>query len=79
MTIKMPYAKPVSVERRAADFISMAGAGAGAAPVEAPEKRTVVNMRLDPTLLRQIDAAAKKQGVSRTAWLSMAAAERLGQ
>jgi hypothetical protein len=75
----MPYAKPVSVERRAAEFILRAGAGAAPVEAEAPEKRTVVNMRLDPTLLRQIDAAAKKQGVSRTAWLSMAAAEKLGQ
>jgi hypothetical protein len=78
MTIKMPYAKPVNVERRAVEFISRAG-GQSPSEDEPPAKRTVVNMRLDPALLRQIDAAAKKQGVSRTAWLSMAAAEKLGQ
>jgi predicted DNA binding CopG/RHH family protein len=79
MTIKMPSAKLVSVDRRAAEFISRAGTDQPSAAVDETTKRTVVNMRLDPALLRRIDAAAKKQGVTRTAWLSMAAAEKLGE
>jgi hypothetical protein len=36
-------------------------------------------MRLDTDLLRRIDAAAKRQGITRTAWLSLAAARMLGE
>jgi predicted DNA binding CopG/RHH family protein len=42
-------------------------------------KKTVVNMRLDTALLRRIDAAAKRQGITRTAWLSVAAARLLDE
>jgi len=39
----------------------------------------VVNSRWDAELLRRIDQAARKQGISRTAWLHVAAAEKLGR
>jgi hypothetical protein len=43
-----------------------------------PDKpKMVVNMKLDVVLVRRIDAAAKRMGVSRTAWMSMAAGEKL--
>jgi hypothetical protein len=44
---------------------------------EPGKPKMVVNMKLDVALVRRIDAAAKRMGVSRTAWMSMAAGEKL--
>ncbi len=72
MTIRIPHnVKPAS-ERKADAFIQ----GADAAQ---PEGKSVVNMRFDSALLRRIDAAAKRQGISRTAWLHVAASKALGE
>jgi hypothetical protein len=40
--------------------------------------RAMVNMRFDPGLLARIDAAARAQGITRTAWLHGAAVRALG-
>ena len=48
-------------------------------PVEPDPKRARVMMRFDPTLLGRIDAAAKRRGVSRTAWLHMVASRALDE
>jgi hypothetical protein len=76
MTIKVPYIvkPPSSAESRADEFI--AGAGNGKPEVAETGKATV-NMRFDAILLAKIDAAARKQGISRTAWLHVAAAKAL--
>jgi hypothetical protein len=37
-----------------------------------------VSLRFDPQLLSRVDAAAKRLGISRTAWLHLAAGELLG-
>jgi hypothetical protein len=39
--------------------------------------KAVVNMRFDARLLARIDAAARRQGISRTAWLHVAASRAL--
>jgi len=39
--------------------------------------KSVVNMRFDARLLGRIDAAARRQGISRTAWLHVAASKAL--
>jgi predicted HicB family RNase H-like nuclease len=41
--------------------------------------KTVINMRFDSALLQRIDAAAKRQGISRTAWVHVAAANALDE
>ncbi len=65
-------------ERRIEAFI--AGAGTTAAPEPQHDaKRTRVMMRFDPALLRRVDAAAKRRGVTRTAWLHMVASRALDQ
>jgi hypothetical protein len=74
MTIKMAHsARPV--EDRADAFI------AGAAKVMPRQDenagKSVVNMRFDARLLGRIDAAARRQGISRTAWLHVAASKAL--
>ena len=80
MAIKMPHAvRSASSEEKAAAFISGAGAPRSA-PAPVPEQeagKTTVNMRFDAALLRRIDRAAKGQGISRTAWLHVAASKAL--
>ncbi len=79
MSIRVPHnVKPSSsteTDRKAAAFI--AGSGKASAPADA--SKTVVNLRFDSALLAKIDAAAKRQGVTRTAWLHRAAFDALGE
>ena len=80
MAIKMPHTvRSANSEEKAAAFISEAGAPrSAAAPAAGQEARkTTVNMRFDAALLQRIDRAAKGQGISRTAWLHVAAAKAL--
>ena len=80
MAIKMPHnVKPVEVDAKAEAFIQGAGNSRltpALVAVTEPEK-TTVNMRFDVALLKRIDAAAKAQGISRTAWLHVAASKAL--
>ncbi|HZG66535.1 MAG TPA: hypothetical protein VEZ12_07310 [Herpetosiphonaceae bacterium] len=65
-------------ERKIEAFI--AGANGNAEQEHEPDaKRARVMMRFDPTLLRRVDAAAKRRGVTRTAWLHMVASRALDQ
>jgi hypothetical protein len=80
MTIKLPHAvRPVNSDEKAAAFISGAGAPRIApAPIAEHEAgKTTVNMRFDAALLKRIERAAKGQGISRTAWLHVAASKAL--
>jgi hypothetical protein len=48
------------------------------APVAEQEAgKTTINMRFDAALLKRIDQSAKSQGISRTAWLHVAASKVL--
>jgi hypothetical protein len=48
------------------------------APASPPEYgKAIVNMRFDAGMLARIDAAARRQGISRTAWLHVAASKAL--
>jgi hypothetical protein len=80
MTIKMPHiVKPGDTDRKAKAFI--AGGALKATPA-APDDiagKAVVNMRFDGQLLARVDAAAKRQGISRTAWLHVATSRALDQ
>ena len=63
-------------DQRAEKFISGAGeaseAFAAEQPAQAPQKRQkqMTTLRFDPDLLRRIDAAAARHGISRAAWIS---------
>jgi hypothetical protein len=76
VTIKMPHAvKLVSDDAKAAAFI---GAASATREIQDdPAGKVVVNMRFDAQLLARVDAAARRQGISRTAWLHVAAARAL--
>ena len=69
--VKLPKA---GADGKAEAFI--AGAAKGAAPNSGPSK-VVVNMRFDADLLARVDEAARRHGVSRTAWLHIIATRAL--
>ena len=52
-------------EKAAEAFI----AGAGGAPEQAVGHKTPVMIRFDRELLDRVDAAAKRRGISRSAWV----------
>ena len=69
---------PDEQERRIETFISGAESREEAGPnSQTAAKRARVMMRFDPALLARIDTAAKRHGVSRTAWLHMIASRAL--
>jgi hypothetical protein len=63
-------------DRQAEAFIAKA-IPTPAAPAPPPEHKAIVNMRFDAGMLGRIDAAARRQGISRTAWLHVAASKAL--
>jgi hypothetical protein len=74
MTIRAaPSVKSADPHQKAAAFV----AGSTKAPAEST--KIVVNLRFDAALLAKIDAAAKRQGITRTAWLHRAAFDALGE
>ena len=76
------------IERRTAELNERAD-GAAPGPIESvalpatPASQdddtgiATISLRFDTQVLARIDAAAKQQGISRTAWLHVAASERL--
>ena len=54
---------PRAEDRAAEQFI------AGASKAESGNRRVVTTLRFDPDLLARIDAAAKRRGISRSAWI----------
>jgi hypothetical protein len=75
MTIKMAQSARPAEDRKAEAFI--AGAATAAPMRDEDAGKAVVNMRFDARLLALIDAAARRQGISRTAWLHVAASRAL--
>ena len=43
------------------------------------QNKVVVNMRFDPPLLAKVDAAARRKGLTRTAWLHWVGEEALAR
>ncbi len=65
--------KPKSNRPAATDKAEAFIKGAAKDDISPEQSKIVTTLRFDPTLLQQIDQAAKKRGVSRTAWIMMAA------
>jgi predicted HicB family RNase H-like nuclease len=57
--------QPADPEKAAEAFI----AGAGSGPEQADTRKTPVMIRFDRDLLERVDAAAKRRGISRSAWV----------
>jgi hypothetical protein len=62
-------------EKKAMAFIG--GKAAAPAAADPLASKAVVNLRMDGEVLARIDAEAKRLGISRTAWLHVAAHEKL--
>jgi hypothetical protein len=75
MTIKMAQSVRPAEDRKAEAFIADATKTAPAEIQDEDTGKVVVNMRFDARLLTRIDAAARRQGISRTAWLHVAASK----
>ncbi len=58
-----------NIDEKAAAFISAAGQEEKGSPQPEKENKKPVMVRFDPQLLEQVDEAAKKRGVSRSAWI----------
>lgn len=72
MTIKMA---PKAADKKAEAFI--AGSSKKGTDQSPDSGKVVVNLRMDADLLGRIDAAAKRMGISRTAWLHVVASKAL--
>ena len=46
---------------------------------EATTKKTPIMMRFDPEVLKRVDEAAKRRGVSRSAWIQFTVSRALDQ
>ncbi len=78
MAIRLPHAvKSADPDQKAAAFIAGSTKVAVVEPVESA--KVVVNLRFDAVLLAKVDTAAKRQGITRTAWLHRAAFDALGE
>ncbi len=78
MAIRLPPGvKSAEADQKAAAFIA-GSSKAAVATVEAEAAKVVVNLRFDAVLLAKVDASAKRQGITRTAWLHRAAFDALG-
>jgi predicted HicB family RNase H-like nuclease len=64
---------PAAVQERAAEaFIQGA-----AKPEGGGERKTPIMLRFDAALLRRVDSAAKRRGISRSAWIAFKVSEAL--
>lgn len=66
---------PDATDQQAEAFISGAGQPAGASQKDQNKKPTMI--RIAPDLLERIDRAAKRLGISRSAFIVSSAAEKL--
>jgi uncharacterized protein (DUF4415 family) len=66
-----------SDEEAAEAFISGAGQASKAGSGEA--KKVPVMMRFDPDVLKRVDTAAKRRGISRSAWIQFTVSRALDQ
>jgi len=66
----------LNTERAAEAFIS----GAGEEEEVSPSTRKIpIMMRFDPSVLAKVDAAAKRRGISRSAWIQFTVSRALDQ
>ncbi len=64
-------------DRVAEQFI--AGAGTAVAAAEQHSRKTPIMVRFDPTLLKRVDIAAKRRGVSRSSWMQYVISKMLDE
>lgn len=70
-------APPAVAQERAAEAFIQGAAKAAAAEPEAGARKTPIMLRFDAALLRRVDSAAKRRGISRSAWIAFKVSEAL--
>lgn len=72
---------PVADRDKAAEVFIQAAASGGVAPAgDLPAdgaRKTPIMLRFDAGLLRRVDTAAKRRGISRSAWIAFKVSEAL--
>lgn len=64
-----------NIEQAAEAFIS----GTREEEVKPPTKKIPIMMRFDPSVLEKVDAAAKRRGISRSAWIQFTVSRAIDQ
>ena len=70
---------PHNDDAAAEAFIAKAGRATRAPQEAEDERRKPVTMRYDPDILKRVDAAAKRLGISRSAYVHIALSRALDQ
>jgi predicted HicB family RNase H-like nuclease len=68
---------PAAAQERAAEAFIQGAAKSAAAEPEPGGRKTPIMLRFDATLLRRVDSAAKRRGISRSAWIAFKVSEAL--
>lgn len=68
---------PVAQERAAEAFIQGAAKSAVVEPEAGGGRKTPIMLRFDAALLRRVDSAARRRGISRSAWIAFKVSEAL--
>lgn len=66
-----------AVQERAAEAFIQGAAKAAAEPEGGGGRKTPIMLRFDAALLRRVDSAAKRRGISRSAWIAFKVSEAL--
>lgn len=75
---KSPAAAVPNPDEAAEAFIQGAGGSASiASPAADGTRKTPIMLRFDAGLLRRVDVAAKRRGISRSAWIAFKVSEAL--
>jgi hypothetical protein len=67
------------MEQAAEAFISGAGTGQARGGAQKRAKKIPIMMRFDPEVLAKVDAAAKRRGIGRSAWIQFTVSRALDQ
>jgi hypothetical protein len=79
LLVRLPHVvKSANSERKATALIAESSKPVVTDAVAVATK-VVINLRFDAMLLAKVNAAAKRQGITRTAWLHRAAFDALGE
>lgn len=74
-------AAPAGDRDKAAEVFIQAAASGGGAPADGPpadgSRKTPIMLRFDAGLLRRVDTAARRRGISRSAWIAFKVSEAL--
>ncbi len=72
---------PAADHDKAAEVFIQAAASGGGTPADGPptdgNRKTPIMLRFDAGLLRRVDTAAKRRGISRSAWIAFKVSEAL--